>query len=112
MAAWRVPDSFSYLVLSQTMVADNMVRTTHRAALFLEPEDFFDGLAEELGDAEGERERRRVGAGFERDDGLPGDGNLVGKFLLRRVAVGSAELADPIAHGRLTLTRHGSVSDS
>ena len=60
--------------------------------------NLFEREIEDVGDAEGDFERRRVFVAFDGDDGLAGDVNEVGEGLLRHGA-GGAEFADGVADG-------------
>ena len=52
-------------------------------------ENFLDRFAKDLADFERERKARRVLSGFECDDGLSRDTELVGQFGLRPVVLGA-----------------------
>src|SRR5690349_4821196 len=54
--------------------------------------------AEDVGDAEGHFERRRVAALLDGDDGLAGDADAVGQVGLGHLAVFEAQCADAVGH--------------
>ena len=60
--------------------------------------DLFEGEIEDVGDAEGDFERRGVFVAFDGDDGLARDVDEVSQGLLRHGA-GGAEFADGVADG-------------
>ena len=59
-------------------------------------EDLFEGNVEDVRYAEGDFQRRGIFIAFDRDNGLTGDGDVIGELLLRHGA-GGAELADCVA---------------
>ena len=60
-------------------------------------EDLLDGGPEEPGNGDGQREGRRVPAGLDGVDGLPGDGQCAGELALGQ-PFGGAALPDVVLH--------------